>query len=363
MQKHRFLALATTAVAATVAFSVLVSTPNGAAVQASTIFASFQQSLLNGFDVEYQNIGNADATMSGRLQVEFEQFDPAQTEPTLRAVYADGSIQTTDAFSDFPGLDFDYALSLNDADPWIFAQAIGGPPDTLVEDQPWVPFVWGMLNNGLLLDLAGVWEGFEDEPAMPPAQENDEEDQEVVTMLTFGDLPESDGPGVTAQTNFTLSFGGADDAEPADPAVRSGSAVSIQPNEMLAGDEAQLIEDLLYGRASAEQVAQLVGLLESAAGTVAITELTPGEYRLVATDFDFPDDEAWLESMVLELDYITNVGLTRARVTNVSANAGSLEIRPLPNTGIDPTLTDRSNWISPGTYVFDLGALEQMFGG
>ena len=69
VRRHRLLTVATSAIAASIVLAVLLVTPRGAIVEASMILSSLRQTLLDGFQMSFESIGDEGVYVDGQVIV------------------------------------------------------------------------------------------------------------------------------------------------------------------------------------------------------------------------------------------------------------------------------------------------------
>ncbi len=333
VRRHRFLAAATSAVAAAIVLAVLLATPRGAVVEAHTIFNSLRQTLLDGFQITLEKIGDEGVWVDGKVLVALQAakgMDATTGVPAdpsrlgIESVYAEVRVRGDGLHPKTAGLDLQAVLALHDGVEWVYVK-IGGLPNELLEESPTACMFVSLAGGGLLLDVDGV-----------------------------RDLLDADRLGLQAAA-----------ARRAD----RGPARPVNDED----DLSELYTDFLYGRAGGQQIDRVVTLLAESARDVAVAEVEPGLHVLTARDFTLEagsadaKEVATLARIVLEVAYRKGRGIEWVVVRNVGAYDGTLRLAPIGDR-LDPALFDKGRLIEPGvTTVVDLSGLqpmlEQMIGG
>ena len=314
VRRHRRLTIATSAVAACIVLGVLLITPRGSTVEAGTIIESLRRTLLDGFQVVFENIGDEGVYVNGRVLVALRPIggtkplngtrglDPARLE--VESVYAEANLLGDGFDDDMAGLDWRVNLALSDQSQWAFLK-LSGMPNRIPAEEPLVQLIIGLTNNGLLLDLDGLRD-----PTVPEDHSN---------QADALPLPARNADGEKSAAN----------------------------------DFAQLIKDFLIGRAGAEQIDRLLVLIASTARDIRLVETEPGLQVLTVGEFRLDTLEsgyAQLADMTLEVRYRVGVGIESARLTHIGAYDGTLRLAPLGD-GIAPILLDKRSFVHPQTTI------------
>lgn len=331
VRRHRFLTIATSAVAASIVLAVLLVTPHGAIVEASIIFNSLRQTLLDGFQVTFENIGDDGVYVDGQVVVVLRPargadprvvgvMDPSDLE--VESVYAEVHLRGDDSDEDKAGLDLQAILALSDESQWAYLKMAGLPNKTL-EDEPLAWALVGLTGGGLLLDLDGMRDLLD-----PEAAEGIEE--------------AASGP-----------------ARGADDVGRRAGRDAAGPNDI-----AQLVKDFLIGRAGAEQIDRMLVLIARTARDVSLAEVKPGLHVLTVREFKLDavaaDDAAQLADMTLEVTYREGSGIASAVLEHIGKYDGTLRLSPIDGY-LDRSWFNKRNVIRPGvTTVWDMSSLKPM---
>ena len=326
VQRHRLLAVATSAIAAAIVLAVLLVTPRGARVEAGVIFDSLRQTLLDGFRVTFERIGDEGVYVDGQVAVALRPVkgavrparaavDPSELE--VESVYAEVRLQGDDSDENKAGLDLQAVLALSDESQWAYLR-MTGLPDRTLEDQPLAWVLVGLTGGGLLLDLDGMRDLLDTRPAQAPGV---------------------GAPTVTA-------------------AARPGRGAAGQ------NDIAQLVKDFLIGRAGAEQIDRMLVLIARTARDVSLAEVEPGLHVLKVREFKLDavaaDDAAQLADMTLEVTYRAGGGIESAVLEHIGRYDGTLRLLPIGGR-LEQSLFDKRGVIRPGaTNVWDLSSLKPL---
>lgn len=329
MRRHRFLTAATSAVAASIVLAVLLATPRGAVVEARTIFNSLRQTLFDGFEITFQNIGVKGVLIDGKVVVALRAAKKtgaatgAPTDPPrleVESLYAEVRVRGEESDQQRAGLDLQAVLALDSQTQWAYVK-MPGIPANILEEEPMAWLLVSLASRGLLLDLDGIPD-----------------------LLDF-----NDGGSIALQmpTSPKADY---------EPAWGTGGENDLQ----------ELFMDLLYGRAGGEQIGRLVTLLAQTARDVRVVEIEPGVHVLTARDFTLEacdvdaDEAAVLARLVLKIAYREGGGIDWVVVKNLGAYEGAVRLSPL-GAEINPTLFDKARLIEPGaTTVWDLSSVQTM---
>lgn len=329
VRRHRQLTVATTAIAAAIVLAVLLVMPRGAMVEAGMIFSSLRQTLLDGFQMTFENIGDEGVYVDGRVIVTLRPVaeaalpmartvDPSELE--VESVYAEAHLQSGDSEEDQAGLDLHAVLALSDESQWAYLKT-AGLPDQALEDEPLAWVFFGLTGGGLLLDLDGMRDLLEPKAAESP-----------------------------------------EDAAPR--GEQNAGAVRGHPERGAPGESgvAQLVKDFLIGRAGADQIDRTLALIAHTARDVSLAEVEPGLHVLKVREFKLDtlaaDGAAQLANVTLEVTYREGSGIESAVLEHIGPYGGTLWLSPI--TGyVDQGLFDKRNVARPrATAVWDLSALK-----
>lgn len=329
MRRHRILTVATSAVAASLVLTVLLYTPGGAVVEASTIFSSLRQTLLDGFELTLEDIGDEGVRVSGKLVLDMEgleitevsgtpTIDPSKLE--LTAIYAELDVKADESSDELSGLDVHTVMALRADTLWIYLK-MAGLPHSVLEEQPMAGVALWLTGRGMLVDLT-----------------------EVRDLLDIDEL-DIFGKPVFEESEAEFEIIGLPGAD---------------------GELGTLFTGLLCGRAGAPEIDQLVKEFSEAARYVEVTEVEPGLHVLTARDFTpegedvSPEEAAMLARIVLEITYREEAGVESAAVRNIGAYDGAVRIAPIKGE-VDPGLFEKERLIEPGvTTVLDAATLRPL---
>jgi hypothetical protein len=326
VRRHRRVTVATSAIAAAIVLAVLLVTPRGARVEAGVILNSLRRTLLDGFRVTFERIGDEGVYVDGQVAVALRPacggarrtpgaVDPSELE--VGSVYAEIRLRGDERDAHRAGLDLHAVLALSDRSQWAYLRMTGLPARTL-EDEPLAWVLVGLTGGGLLLDLDGMRELLE---------------------------PEAAALGRPRAAAADRRRG----RETADP-----------------DDIAQLVKDFLVGRAGAEQIDRMLVLIAQTARDVRLTETAPGLHVLEVREFKLDtlaaDDAARLADLTLRVAYRVGRGIEYAELEHIGRYDGTLRLAPIDGC-IDPGLADKRGVIRRGAAaVWDLSALRPLLG-
>jgi hypothetical protein len=349
MKRHRSLTLATSAAAATIVIAVLFSTPRGAVVEASTIFNSLRQTLLDGFQLTLSDIGEDGVRVDGEILVTLkpredggvqvsDQFDPALLQ--AESFYFDVSARADESSEELAGLDIQMTMALNEQNQWMYFKMLG-LPEELLEQEPMAWAVVGMASSGVLIQMDGLVGDW----------------GEILYFESEDD--EATDPKGTATASISVKTEPGDDHQ----ALTATAGGTFEPKLSLTGDGEieRLLRDFLTGRATGEQIDEFYALIAEAAEDVSVDEDPDGRYVLTARDFKLDEadeeDAAMVGAMILQIVYREGTGIESASLENVGEYGGTLRLAPISG-GIDASLFDQERVIEPGvTKVWDLSSL------
>jgi hypothetical protein len=323
VRRHRLLTAATSAVAAGIVLAVLLVTPHGARVEASVILDTLRKTLLDGFQVTFERIGDEGVYVDGQVAVALRPagtaiqharraVDPSTLE--VESIYAEVRVRGDESDENKAGLDLQAVLALNDETQWAYLK-MRGLPDKTLADEPLGWVLVGLTGSGLLLDFDGVRSLLD-------------------TRLTAA-------PAVAPTTLNAPS--------------RVGHAAAAQ------NSIAQLVKDFLIGRAGADQIDRVLMLIAQTARDVRLAESEPGLHVLTVREFRLDalaaEDAAQLADMTLEVTYREGSGIESATLEHIGPYDGVLWLSPI-SCGVDERRFDQRNVIQPGvTTVWDLSSL------
>lgn len=343
VRRHRLLTVMTTAAAAVIVLAVLLVTPRSAVVEASTIFGSLRQTLLDGFELTFEDIGQDGVHADGRLVVVFrspaaEQASAAahfdRSGPIAESLYLELHAWAVKSDSSFDRLDVRLAAALSDARQWVYVRT-AALPERLLKERPLAWLLMGLTGGGAVLELDGLWGDW---------------NRPVTQGGALCEPGEAEIPGDDA----TSAVGGS-------PGVGEFPGWRLTEN----GDMERMFLDILTGRASGEQMKQVATLLAESAGDVGIAREEPGLWVLTAREFDMGSagggDLAMLAGMVLVVKYRDGRGIVAAALENLGEYGGTLRLAPLCG-GADERLFDTARVVEPGvTRIWDLSGLKSVF--
>lgn len=355
MRNPRFLTLAGSAAASVAIGGFLWLSAAHNTVQASTILNSFRERLFQGFHVTMRNIGAEGVHVDGEFHARFKPFDlanpPKPEDADVEAVAFDMNVKADESADEIGGLRLHVAGAGDDQSQWMFIQA-DSIPSQLVEDEPMAAVAMQFLNNGILLDLNGIFDLLNE--AVP----------DLVTDLSiFGDedTPDATSDNKTVKVSVDMGAKQTD----ADHLASAKTAVSIDWNNPSEEQIQQFAQDFLLGRAGPEHIEAIVQLIQQAARDVTVRETEPGLYILRASDFTISVDESdedieMLKRMVVEIAYRRDHGVEYANIANIGEYNGELRLS-FADEQIDPKLFDRERFLEQGgVTVLNLAALKPL---
>lgn len=279
--------------AALVAVAVFLTVvPGFHRVQAATIFDAFRATLLDGFRLEFEQFGTDDWNVSGQLVM---LLDGAGETPEVD-VFLDASLAAA-ARAGQPDLALRTTLALMPDRQWAYLELNGSGPEGRMED-PLLSGLTGVLSDGVLLQLNGVWEALQ-------------------TEVATGRLQRLFAP--------------------------RGAANELE----------HLGRALLLGRATPAQLRELVALVEHAAREVQVERIGADLYSLRVARLAPPEgllsprDAELLAALEIEIAYRSGHGIRWAEIRHVGATDGVLRLEPASRMDVQH-LFDASR-ISPGT--------------
>ena len=320
IKRRRMLTLATSALAAGIALVVFLVTPHGATVEAGIILHSLRQTLLDGFEMTFERIGEDGVYVDGRLAVTLRprvgtsRFHDGRDDPSLLEVgslFAEARLRGEETSEAKAGLDLQATLALCDSTQWAYLKT-SGLPNWTIEDEPLAWAIVGLTSNGLLIDLG-------DSPLLP-------------------ELRDASGAELDSR--------------------------SVKASSRPVTDPAQLIKDFLVGRAGADQIDHVLALIAQTARDVDLREIEPGLHVLRVGRFNLSalgtDGAVKLADMTLEVRYRQGRGIESAVLEHLGAYDGLLRLTPL-NDGLDPVLFDKRAAVrSRLTTVWDVSAIKPL---
>ncbi len=278
------------AVVAVVCFVSIV--PGFHRVQAGTIFDAFRATLLDGFRLEFEQFGTEDWSVSGELVM---LLDSVGERPAVD-VFLDASLAATPCVGQ-PDLALRTTLALMPDRQWAYLELNGSVPEGLGDD-PLLTGLTGVLSDGVLLQLNGVWEALQ-------------------TEIATGRLQRLFAP--------------------------RGAANELE----------HLGRALLLGRATPAQLAQLVALVQQAARDVRVERIGADLYALRVARLAPPEgmlsprDAELLAALEIEIAYRSGHGIRWAEIRHVGSSDGLLRLEPASRLDVQH-LFDAGR-ISPGT--------------
>lgn len=349
MRNRRLFTIGGPAIAAAVALSVLLITPKHSTVNAAVIFQELRARLVDGFRLEMSNIVDDGTRVDGYLTVRFADGDNSHT---LDWAVADLNVNLGADADELEGATLRVAGEFADGSSWMYLQP-SNLPDDLIDRDPTIFAFFNFISNGVILDLTGL--DLNDE--ISSFMVDDAADGATQRGLTIGigvgaeveEPTEAPRPGLSV--DFRVDSGDSD-AGGAAPGATATSVV-LEEDELTA-----LATDLVSGRATAEQLQQLVGLIENEAD-VQLENLSSDRIRLTAV----PHADADWEAGVLTIDYLVGVGIERAEITGVGEDDGSIRMAFVDAAELERTeRPSREAFSQRGAPTFRFGDLLTMLG-
>lgn len=359
MRNRRLLAIAGPALAAAVALSVLLITPKHSTVNAAVIFQELRARIVEGFRLELNNIVEDGTRVDGYVSVRFANDNP-DAGHSLEWAVADLRVNLGDDADELAGATLRVAGEFNDEAPWMYLRP-ENLPDDLVDREPMVFAAMNFLSGGVILDLTGL-----------------DTDHGFSAFNFGGDSDESDEfDDASADRALRIGIGIGAGADPDVDASRPGLSVDVRmeglaENEDVPdgaamsatggyemGEIGPILADVFAGNATAEQIQQLVALIEADA-EVTLENIGSERVRLTAT----PRDDADWDVGVLMVDYGVGVGIERVTLIDVGSDAGSITMEFVDSADLDRTpRPSRQGFLDEGATTFRIGDLMNMLGG
>lgn len=339
MRRHRKFVFGSAA-AAVVTLAVVLMTPSQRnVVQASTIFREFSRSLTHGISLTFENVGDEGAMVTGRLIATLDDSNQAGGDDAGSYFYIEAHVVgREDAEPDMRGLDVHATLAFAPEKRWAHVRVLG-LPEEIVQQAPIVLMFMNTLRGGLLLDLNELGHVFADGKVNVGIDAED--------MSELRDLPAE----IAKELRLELGNTRRDLREHAD----GGQANEVE----------RALNDLLDGKATAEQIRLLVERLEQSAGQVSVKEVEPGLHVLTASAFR-PEDGSehgaidWAKDMKLTIRYREGTGIERALIEDLGPYHGRIELET--TSGVpEADLLDDGRFRNDGaTTVLDFTAISKM---
>ncbi len=329
-------------------------------VEAATIFKSLRQTEWHGLRMILDNLVVEGIAIDGQIHARFGEpitlasLADGGSASAVEAATMDVSIAADDtAEPEIAGLDIEVDSGLTVDGAWMFVR-IGAMPSKLLAAHPELGLVQMMFGKGVLIDLGDM--------------------VNLGSMLQVG----GDGPGgpanaqssgVTTELVAKIATERNDRASSPDDSSNTGSmSVRIDPVTINLGTDEdgqsdelqQVLESVLAGNASHEQLERLVTELEREAGDVRIETLEPGLHVLYASGFD-ADDEVIRPDSQVEISYREGTGVERIDVTSIGSAAGRITIE-FTDDLVD-AMAGREKWQEAGVPVMDVPGLMKMGAG
>ncbi len=341
----RFVSFAAAAAVVLSVGSFIYFGPTTSRVEAATILTSLRTSLWDSLRIELRQIEADGVAVDGEMEIHFEQpvsmagiFDGSQ-DVSVRSGYGHLAILAgDDAEPDMLGLDMTIEGGFGADATWAFVDLRGLPEE--LHEEPGAAFVLGMLQGGVLLQLDGLLDGDDTDDAAPAddTPQPGSDDGLVIDMRISTDDRDSAGASdessLVVKPNVTLSF---DD-----------------------GDEqlGELVETLLRGRASPEDLLALADRLEDSAD-ITVLNMGDGAYVLRAENIEGDEDTA---DTIIEIGYAEGTGVEWLEVSNVEGTNGVVRVA-LSDAPPTDHVAIRDEMLENGVRNLDIAALLRSFGG
>lgn len=349
MQNRRYFLPAGSAAAAAIILAIVFLTPGTqSVVSARMIMQSLRDSAHQGVRIGLTDIGDEHHRVSGQVAVRFQKpfrladviNDNADVEPEE----VHGSLQITFAESapEFAGLMLDTSFGLANEDKWVYVRI--PDPQPLIDKAPPVAFFARQLQGGLLLDLNSLLAG-----------------EDLFGNSSKASAEEMEAVGGRVETHIEQHV------EASEAHVREhheGVHLSLNGEGSDDPELERLVQDLVAGRLTSEDIDLLVTKIEELAGEVTVTQQAPGEYVLTARDLHKAADDAppeWLNQATLQIGYRSGVGVEWLTVIGLGPWAGSVELTFVDTLDSADRAAREAFASDPATTVVDVGALIKSF--
>ena len=334
--------------------------PSGAKLEAGVILDDLRARLASGFHLTFTDIGDEGVVVDGQVVVLFDEAgDPdATVNADVSALYVDAHIQADETCEDedIAGLDLDVAIALSDEAQWMYFKMLG-INEELLEEEPILNVLSFYAEQGVLLQLGSVWELIRDQIR----------DSLPAHLGVFGIAGDAVETGIDVRVSGTVDGEGEFDLSTGDAASAGGmhSEFNVDlPTGMFDEEDAlnvaNLVQDVVFGNASAADLQTLIGHIEHAAQTIELVEREAGLYVLTIADLKVDPDDSDAEmiaALEFEIGYREGQGVAWAEMRHVGRYDGAIHFE-LAGGKDYSALFDAEQRIEPGvTNVLDLSAL------
>jgi len=354
-----------TALAAMIVLGVFVWTPAGrggqSRVQADEIFAGLRDAFANAFKVTFSNFSTGTVKSSGTVIVKGLNTGAAgPTHTTGDGAYIDLHLDGVTG-SDADGLVGDARLCFMGGDHWAYVKA-RNVPESIRSGEPLIGWLADRSENGLFIRIPKD-ASTANAAASPEDAATDTQPASVKRTFTIslGGSSGGGGSGVHAGIQSAEVDALVAQAE----SSHNGSGLIVQ----VLGEHSQyrqLLERLLTGQATADDLNQLVTAIQQSAGNVSVTQTEPGLSVLTASDFILPDGDTadgssaggpsggTADDAVLQIAYREGRGVEWAQIDRIGPTDGSVRFERTDVADNDPRFDG-------GQYENDAGV--RKFGG
>lgn len=352
VNQRRFLGLGSAAAAALILGLLFVGPMTPRPVQAATIFRSLKTTTWQGLRMTLERVKAEGLHVDGQFEVRFKEpvslarlvhecdamddphglFDSAFMQLAVRA---DDSAE-----ADVAGLELEARGGFAHEQGWVYVQ-ISSLPARLIEEEPMVAAIGGLLQNGVLLDLSGL--------------------QRALSSLELGEDNAKVQVEIHKEIENSIHEAMSDvHEEMADlHPVHAGAKVAQGQVglELHADADAELqglIQALLSGTATGEQLQALAAKLEQEAGDVSVVHSGDGVYVLRASGFD--QDDPMVQDAVVEIQYRDAAGVESVDIAHIGEGDGHISIAfaaDLPQRSD----AERNKLLEQGVLRIDVGSL------
>lgn len=337
------------ALAACIAIAFAFGPGSHQRVEAAMIFNSLRDALRRSIWIEFSDIESEGVHADGRVLIVFDDEAPLNDDGQrpVRATYVDVHVEADADHEDLHGLQVEIAGASRANDRWAFIRAANLPAELIAEAPPLALFTQA-LSNGIVIDMSDLPQGLPFMSGqMSLADGPDEIDSTGVLKLgvgvgeadfdeaiDLGDDADSDG----FHTSMRVSIGG--DANLS--TTEESSAPGQPPSDAVLQQHLGLMEGLLTGTATAEQIEGLIDTLQASAQTVVVTPLGDGMHRLHASGFDaeIAGDDS---DVIIEITYHETNGVEFLDVSNIGEGTGRFRIE-FKDAGENDPLFDRGRY-------------------
>lgn len=299
----------------------------------AAIFRDLREAPRRGLSILIDDVRIDDLSVTSTVQMVFPrpvtlpQLLDIRDVPAPRRAYVDVALHAGPGQKRLAGLILRAAAAFGESDAWAYLR-VDRLPAKLAESAPLMAGATALLHDGLVVDLAGVerlLDGFERLTAP--------------VVATIDPTRAAQRSGLPTHDNRPAPIG--------DPATIES-----------------LLNGMLAGTLSGEQLLLLVGELERIVGDAQVRPRGPGEWVLTGSRFRFDDpsadDARLLARAVLTIVYREGSGVQAVELSHVGAADGTIRVEFLD--GIDARLMDRQRLIQRGARSMSFNTLLRILG-